>query len=504
MTQQLQTETQERINNRAVERESNPYSAQSFGGGLLPIAKLQRTLGNRRVAQLIQTKRLLPDGRIVGSQTDVLSRRAEFADDPGSSPFSGEQPEAENIFADSNYVRPLRDGNFDSIFHRRNTVVVVQFWRANCRGPCGRMAQHISELAERYQAGPYANVVRFYQVQLGEDRNGDRIPNPRLSRRFTFGAEGTLTPVTYFYYTATQHAPTNEAPLLEASIAGAVPMSDVAWRIEYILDRHGHRQESRPVQVMRSADPAWCDDEASGSYDRRLPASSSEDAFRSRINVRFLSPASAATLAAQLNTRYGQVTCLAPFPHERYELRIANCDEGCTRPTIQIHEEAHVSDVAACCRAWRNVTQHIFSQRVVNQREALRVYTLWLDWLNSNRQGLEARADRAQLAALQRLFQQQSCAQVTAGNRECCARINDWIRQLSRRDYGLQSATGQGLTQCPWPIVSVSAHPPIEQASVCQGSGQLDQQSRVNDDLDHDHESAHSRGQEIHHADKRR
>ena len=66
MSQQNVTESPEKAQQWTANRESSPDSAQSFQGGLHPIARLQWTLGNRNVAKLIQAKRLTPDGKIIG------------------------------------------------------------------------------------------------------------------------------------------------------------------------------------------------------------------------------------------------------------------------------------------------------------------------------------------------------------------------------------------------------------------------------------------------------
>ena len=164
----------------------------------------------------------------------------QFQETPesSSSPFTGGLPEAEYIFEDNIYVRPLNDGNFDQIFLDQNKVMVVLFWCAHCIGPCGIMADHISAVAESYRTGPYADLVRFYHVQLDKERDTNRIPNPGLSVRFPF----TYTPQIYFYYTATGRIPTNEAPLLEGEIQGIDSISKIIWHIDGILYRHGHRK----------------------------------------------------------------------------------------------------------------------------------------------------------------------------------------------------------------------------------------------------------------------
>ncbi len=68
MSQQLLTESHEKTQQRIAPRKTRPTSAQSFQGGLHPVLQLQRTLGNRRVAQLIQAKQLTSEGKIIGLQ----------------------------------------------------------------------------------------------------------------------------------------------------------------------------------------------------------------------------------------------------------------------------------------------------------------------------------------------------------------------------------------------------------------------------------------------------
>jgi hypothetical protein len=76
MTQQHLPESPEKTQH--VEgHEANAASAQSFQGGLHAISQLQRTLGNLRVAQLIQTKRLTPEGKIIGLQRKLTVGAAD-------------------------------------------------------------------------------------------------------------------------------------------------------------------------------------------------------------------------------------------------------------------------------------------------------------------------------------------------------------------------------------------------------------------------------------------
>jgi len=65
MAQQLLTASQEKTKLRIVPRTTRPASAQPLPDSLHPISQLQRTLGNRRVAQLIQARRLTPEGKII-------------------------------------------------------------------------------------------------------------------------------------------------------------------------------------------------------------------------------------------------------------------------------------------------------------------------------------------------------------------------------------------------------------------------------------------------------
>src|SRR5262245_50956178 len=71
MPQQLLAKSPEKTQQHVERRQTSPASAQSFQGGLHPIAQLQRMLGNRRVAQLIQAKQLTPEGKILGLQRNL-------------------------------------------------------------------------------------------------------------------------------------------------------------------------------------------------------------------------------------------------------------------------------------------------------------------------------------------------------------------------------------------------------------------------------------------------
>lgn len=65
----------EKAAQQASRREAQSSSAHSFQAGYHPILRLQRTLGNRQVAQLIKARRLTPEGRIIGGRIIPLQPR---------------------------------------------------------------------------------------------------------------------------------------------------------------------------------------------------------------------------------------------------------------------------------------------------------------------------------------------------------------------------------------------------------------------------------------------
>jgi hypothetical protein len=71
------TESQEKTNQQIALRETSPSSARSFQDGLHPILQLQRMLGNRRMAQLIQAKQLTLEGKIIGFQRKLIVGAAD-------------------------------------------------------------------------------------------------------------------------------------------------------------------------------------------------------------------------------------------------------------------------------------------------------------------------------------------------------------------------------------------------------------------------------------------
>lgn len=77
MNQKLVTDSPEKTQRHVESRETNPDSAQSFQSGVHPVAQLQRTLGNRNVAKLIQAKRLTAGGKIIGLQRKLTVGAAD-------------------------------------------------------------------------------------------------------------------------------------------------------------------------------------------------------------------------------------------------------------------------------------------------------------------------------------------------------------------------------------------------------------------------------------------
>src|SRR5262249_39775365 len=68
MSQQLQTEAQDKTQQRLARREPHPTAAPSLHGELHPMHQLQRLVGNRRGGQVIQTQRATTDGELAGVQ----------------------------------------------------------------------------------------------------------------------------------------------------------------------------------------------------------------------------------------------------------------------------------------------------------------------------------------------------------------------------------------------------------------------------------------------------
>ena len=78
MSQQLLTESPEKTDQQIARRRPSTVPARFFQGrSHSPILQLQRTLGNQRVAQLIQAKRLTPEGRIIGLQRKLTVGAAD-------------------------------------------------------------------------------------------------------------------------------------------------------------------------------------------------------------------------------------------------------------------------------------------------------------------------------------------------------------------------------------------------------------------------------------------
>ena len=77
ISQRRLTESHEKTQQQSAPRKTRPASAAPLPGSLHPNLHLQRMLGNRRVAQLIQAKRLTPEGKILGLQRKLTVGAAD-------------------------------------------------------------------------------------------------------------------------------------------------------------------------------------------------------------------------------------------------------------------------------------------------------------------------------------------------------------------------------------------------------------------------------------------
>ncbi len=77
MAKQHLTEAPEKAKTIGAYRVPSSDSAQSYQRGVQPISQLQRSLGNRDVARLIQAKRLSPSGEIMGLQRKLTVGAAD-------------------------------------------------------------------------------------------------------------------------------------------------------------------------------------------------------------------------------------------------------------------------------------------------------------------------------------------------------------------------------------------------------------------------------------------
>lgn len=78
MAQRQTSRLPEKLNRRVAQKARSSSSARAFQGKLpSPILQLQRTLGNRRVAQLIRARRLTPQGKIIGLQRKLVVGAAD-------------------------------------------------------------------------------------------------------------------------------------------------------------------------------------------------------------------------------------------------------------------------------------------------------------------------------------------------------------------------------------------------------------------------------------------
>jgi hypothetical protein len=77
MTQQPVTESPEKTQQHVERSQIDPTAAEAFESGLHPFLRMQRTLGNRGVARLIQAKRLTPGLTFIGLQRRVTVNAAD-------------------------------------------------------------------------------------------------------------------------------------------------------------------------------------------------------------------------------------------------------------------------------------------------------------------------------------------------------------------------------------------------------------------------------------------
>jgi hypothetical protein len=178
-----------------------------------------------------------------------------------------------------------------------------------------------------------------------------------------------------------------------------------------------------------------------------------------------------------LATRYGQVTCLPPFPDVAHEVRLANCDQGCTRPATQEHEQTHVTDIADCCRRWRAAARPIFSSGSVDPGAARRLYVGWLAWVERNGDYFESRAYWNMLTELRRLQSAHRCSATGPSSSACCSRIARWISEATSTQRTHHRAS-RPLTSCPWPAVRGGGSPSVTEVDTCHGVGHLSFRNR--------------------------
>src|SRR5690348_15094755 len=77
MPEQDLADSSKKTQQQVESRETRTASAERFQGGLHPILQLQQTMGNRFVAQLIQTKRLTSGGKMIGVQRKLTVGAAD-------------------------------------------------------------------------------------------------------------------------------------------------------------------------------------------------------------------------------------------------------------------------------------------------------------------------------------------------------------------------------------------------------------------------------------------
>ena len=246
-----------------------------------------------------------------------------------------------------------------------------------------------------------------------------------------------------------------------------VPEGEYVWRIESILHRRGrHIDPSRSEGFSSGQSSLLLPQKSQNDMNHKTPSDLNDEIHKQRLGVNRHKG------WENLRTRYGQVTCLPPFADVSHEIRIANCDRGCTRPSTQEHEETHVSDILDCCRRWRAAARPIFTSHSLDPGAVRRLYERWLDWLDANEDYFESRADWNQLTVLRRLQRERGCDRTTRANRSCCGRISRWITEVEQTQQAHHRASGP-LSPCPWPAITGGGAPTILQIDTCEGVGGL-------------------------------
>jgi hypothetical protein len=169
-----------------------------------------------------------------------------------------------------------------------------------------------------------------------------------------------------------------------------------------------------------------------------------------------------------LHSRWGQVTCLAPFADVQYEIRVANCDQDCTRTSTDVHEMTHVQDILDCCRRWRAAARPVFTASSPDSGTMQRLYRRWQTWVGNNEDYFESRAYSNSFRELRRLYNERNCNRPSGSNGGCCDRISRWM-DLELTLYVNHHRQRRPLSPCPWPAAPQSGSPNIVRTDVCEG-----------------------------------